>query len=244
MKKTNLNAILRNFGLNDKEADVYLACLELGSATVQEVADKAGVKRTSVYNFVEDMKARGFITEVKYGKRILLIAEDPHTLLKKADEQKKKLEETLPEFMGLYNQPGEKPRVRYYQGVEGLKRIYEDTLKEGVSIYEISDYERMFEAIDQDWLREYPEQRIKNNIKAYSIAKEGIQARKVRAKDGKQLRETRFVSEVNFETEINIYGNKVALLSFRRPYAGVIIEDRAISQTLRSMWDIIWKQAK
>ncbi|PIT86455.1 MAG: hypothetical protein COU33_03055, partial [Candidatus Magasanikbacteria bacterium CG10_big_fil_rev_8_21_14_0_10_43_6] len=43
MKTTNLTTILQNLGLNEKEAKVYLACLELGSATVQEVSDKAGV---------------------------------------------------------------------------------------------------------------------------------------------------------------------------------------------------------
>jgi len=244
MKASNLTTILQNLGLNEKEANVYLACLELGSATVQEVSDKAGVKRTSVYNFLEDMKARGFITEITHGKRILLIAEGPHTLLKKADEQKKQLEEMLPEFLSIYNLPGEKPKVKFYQGAEGLKRVYEDTLKEGGPIYLISDYEQMFEAIDAEWMWDYAKRRTEKGIKAFSIAKEGARAQKVKVNDVEQLRETRFVKEVDFETEINIYGNKVALLSFRRPYAGVIIEDRAIAMTLRSMWQIIWKQAK
>lgn len=244
MKTGSLTTILQNLGLNEKEAKVYLACLELGSATVREVSDKAGVKRTSVYNFLEDMKARGFITEVKHGKRILLTAEDPHNLLKIADEQKKQFEEMLPEFLSIYNLPGNKPAVRFYQGVDGLKRIYEDTLKQGETIYEVSDYERMFETVEPEWMWTYPKSRAEKGIRAYSIAKEGAQAQKVRANDSKQLRETRFVKDVNFETEINIYGDKVALLSFRRPYAGVIIEDRAIAQTLKSMWKIVWNQAK
>ena len=46
---------------------------------------------------------------------------------------------------------------------------------------------------------------------------------------------------MDFETEINIYGDKVAMLSFRRPYAGVIIEDRAIAQTLKSVWKMMWE---
>ena len=244
MKTTNLTATLQNLGLNEKEAKVYLACLELGSATVQEVSDKAGVKRTSVYNFLEDMKARGFITEVKQGKKMLLIAEDPRALLKKADEQKKQLEEILPEFLSIYNLPGEKPKVRFYQGIDGLKRIYEDTLKEGGEIYLISDYEKMFSAIEPDWMWQYAKRRTEKGIKAFSIAKDGSMAQEVKIRDSEQLRETRFVKDVNFETEINIYGDKVALLSFRSPYAGVIIEDRAIAQTLRSMWKIIWNQAK
>lgn len=244
MKDTNLATILQRLGLNDKEAKMYLACLELGSASVQEIAEKSGVKRTSIYNFLEDMKARGFISEVRHGKRILIVPEDPRMLLKKSEEQRKQLEEVLPEFMSIYNRPGEKPKVRFYQGVDGLKRIYEDTLTTGETIYEISDYERMFATIDEDWVWEYPKRRTEKGIKAYSIAKEGSQALKVRAKDTEQLRETRFVKDVQFETEINMYGDKVAMLSFRRPYAGVIIEDRAIAQTLLSMWKIIWSQAK
>lgn len=244
MKDSNLAAILQRLGVNDKEAKMYLACLELGSASVQEIAEKSGVKRTSIYNFLEDMKARGFISEVRHGKRILLVPEDPHMLLKKSEEQRKQLEEAMPEFMSIYNRPGEKPKVRFYQGVVGLKRIYEDTLMAGETIYLISDFEQMFSAIESDWMWQYAKRRTEKGIKAYSIAKEGLQAAKVRAKDAEQLRETCFVKEVNFETEINIYGDKVAMLSFRRPYAGVIIEDRAIAQTLLSMWKIVWNQTK
>lgn len=244
MKTTNLTTILQNLGLNEKEAKVYLACLELGSATVQEVSDKAGVKRTSVYNFLEDMKARGFITEVKHGKRILLNAEDPHALLKKADDQKKQLEEMLPEFMSIYNLPGEKPTVKFYQGVQGLKRIYEDTLTEDSPIHLISDYEQMFKAIDPEWMWSYAKERTKKGIKAFSIAQTGVNGKEVRLRDKVQMRETRFVQSVQFETEINIYGDKVAMLSFRRPYFGVIIENRAIAQTMLSMWRIIWRIAR
>lgn len=241
MKDSNLAAILQRLGLNDKESKMYLACLELGSASVQEIAEKSGVKRTSIYNFLEDMKARGFISEVRHGKRILIVPEDPRMLLKKSEEQRKQLEEVLPEFMSIYNRPGEKPKVRFYQGVDGLKRIYEDTLTAGETIHLISDFEQMFSAIEPDWMWQYAKRRTEKGIKAYSIAKEGSRALEVKKKDTQQLRETRLVKDGNFETEINIYGDKVAMLSFRRPYAGVIIEDRAIAQTLKSMWQMMWK---
>ena len=35
--------------------------------------------------------------------------------------------------------------MKFYQNAEGLKRIYEDTLKEGGPIYLVSDYERLVE---------------------------------------------------------------------------------------------------
>ncbi len=44
-----------------------------------------------------------------------------------------------------------------------------------------------------------------------------------------------------FKTEINIYGNKVAFISFRsrEPFA-VLIEDEGITETLRTAWKEIW----
>jgi len=50
-----LNETLLQMGLNEKEAKVYLACLELGGATIAEIAEKSGVKRTSIYNFLEEL---------------------------------------------------------------------------------------------------------------------------------------------------------------------------------------------
>jgi len=49
---------------------------------------------------------------------------------------------------------------------------------------------------------------------------------------------------VQFNTEINIYGNKVAMMSFCRQATAVIIEDSTIVQTLKSIWKIWWKSLK
>lgn len=244
MNQEELSEILKNLGLNQKQAAVYLACLELGSGTIQEIAKKSQVKRTSIYNFLEDMKARGLLTVIEQDNKVLLVAEDPHILLNRAQDQVKQLEKMMPEFRGIFNRPGTKPRVRFYQGIDGLKKIYEDTLLTGETIYEISDFEKMFTAMEPNWMWDYPLRRAQKGIKAFSIAKDGNKAREVRSQDKKQRRETRLVKNVQFETEINLYGDKVALLSFRRPYAGIVIEDRAIAQTLKSIWNILWQTAK
>ena len=41
-----LEKILKNIGLNEKEAKIYLALLELGKSKVPEIAKKAELKRT------------------------------------------------------------------------------------------------------------------------------------------------------------------------------------------------------
>jgi len=232
---------LQNLGLNKTEIKIYLALLELGSASVRKIAQKTDVKRTNIYNFIEGLKAKELLTEIKEGNKSIFIPENPQTLVKKAENNLKNIKSDIPELMSIFNLPGSKPKIKFYQGIGGVKRIYEDTLITNETIYEFSDYEKMFSVIEPEWLWNYPPRRASKKIKAYSIAKYGPWAKKIKAKDKEHLRQTKFVKNSQFDTEINIYGNKVAMISFRRPYAGVIIEDVAIANTMRTIWKGWWE---
>ncbi len=230
---------LENLGLDEKEARVYLACLELGSASVAEIAKKAGVKRTSIYNFLEDMVRRGFVSEIKRDDQILLSAENPEVLESKAQKNLASVQNVMPELLAMFNRPGNKPRVKFYQGLDGIRKIYEETLKSKEPIYAFSDFERMMPLMEK-WMWRYAERRAEKGIKFFSIAKDGLWARKAEAKAREHLREMKIVKNISFDSEINVYENKTAILSFQRPYAGLIIEDSAIAQTLKSVWQMLW----
>jgi sugar-specific transcriptional regulator TrmB len=232
---------LQNLGLEEKETKIYLALLELGSGTIQEIAHKSKVNRTNVYNFIGSMKDKGIISEVLEDNKIILIPENPNVLVKRAEKNYQEIKNTLPELMSIFNLPGNKPKVKFYEGLEGLKKAYNEMLESGEkTIYGFSDYKKMLEAIPEDWAWNFPERRKKNKITFYCIAKNDEWGRKVQAKDQEQLRETRLADKVQFDTEINIYGNKVAMMSFRRPYSAVIIEDRAIAMSMKSIWQGWW----
>ena len=231
---------LENLGIQEKQAKVYLACLELGSATIQELAQKSKVKRTSIYNFLEELKNLGLITEIKEGKKLLLIPENPETVIKRAQQRIDEVKKSLPEILGIFNRPTKKPKVRFYQGLDGLQQVYSDYAVLNQPIYAFSDFEKMFEALPADFLWLAAETRGKSNSRFYCIAKDGKMGRVVQSKDKEHLRETRLVPNIDFETEINIYSNKVSLISFRKPYAAVIIEDEAIAKTLKSIWNLVW----
>jgi len=238
---TEIISTLHQLGIEEKQAQVYLACLELGSATIHELSEKSGVKRTSIYNFLSEMKQAGLVSEIKQGKKILLVAENPHVLIQRAKNQVKKVEELLPEMMSIFNQPGNKPKVRYYEGESGLRHAWDDMLASGEDIYGFSDYEKMFTAFSEDFLLYVPKTRVKNKQKFFCIAKDGEWGRKIVVNDKQHLRETRLIKDIELDTEINIYGNKVMMLSFRRPYAAVIIEDVAIARSQKSIWEIVWR---
>ncbi len=60
---------LQKIGFSDKEAAVYLASLELGPATILELAKKAKVKRPTVHVLVEGFIKRGLASSFEKGKK-------------------------------------------------------------------------------------------------------------------------------------------------------------------------------
>jgi len=239
-----LTETLKSLGIDEKQTKVYLACLELGSGTVQEVAEKSGVKRTSIYNFLEEMKQKGLVFEITQKNKTVLTAADPSELVARMRRNYEQAQKILPELLGIFNLPGNKPRVRFYPGIEGIKDAYDDILNTGEDLCGFSDYEKMLAVMDNEYMWNFAKKRTERKMKFFCIAKDGPQGKKVKALDQKQLREIKLVNNVNFETEINIYGNKVAMVSFRQPYTAIIIEDAAIAQTLRSVWRAWWEVLK
>lgn len=239
--------ILKSLGLNEKETKVYIACLELGSGSVQKISEKSGVKRTSIYNFLDELKTRGLISEMKQDGHTIIVAQDPTILRQRAFDREaeakdyaKKIEQALPALMGIFNLPGHKPKMYYFQGVDGLKSVYEDTISEGVNIFAFSDYERMTQAVGANYLMDYSYRRATRNITISSIATVGPWTERTLSQIKNQRMEIRLLKTAQIDTEINIYANKVAFISFRRPYSAVLIDDRAISQTLKSIWKTVW----
>ncbi len=119
---------LAEYGLSEKESLVYLAMLELGPASVQDIAKKAGVNRATTYVMIESLKRRGLMSTFDKGRKTFFVAESPEHLkrlseteLRAAEEKANRLKQSLPLFMALFNSASaSKPMVRYYEGEEGV----------------------------------------------------------------------------------------------------------------------------
>jgi len=236
---------LEQAGLNQKEAKIYLASLKLGEATIQQIAKKSGVKRTSIYNLVDDLVKRGIIEVVTRGNKRKFVAANPATLRKMVLKRTKIFEETFPQLEMLFGQAKFKPRVRFYEGIEGIKTVFNDTLLEKKEIKAFSDYNRAYRFLG-GFAYSYIAERVKLGIFAKVISYQNRIARDFKARDKKSLREIRFLPEDKFpfDIEINIYGSKVAFMTFSEDNpAGVIIEHPDITRSMESIFDLAWEYA-
>src|SRR3989344_680504 len=242
-----MEAELKSIGLSDKEAKVYLAVLELGQGTVQEIAKKAFISRPTTHLILEQLGKLGLISSHEYKNKRVLSAEFPERLLRlmERNEQELKIQRAeiikiLPRLKSLYDQAREHPRVRFFDGKEGLKAMQEDFLRTKtdsiLEIYPSDDYRELFHEKERE---EYAKQRSKKRVRGQMFyTSSGGQFKKlVKGVEAKQIAKNKNVS-----SDIIIYGNKVAFAVFRGKPMGIIIESKEIADTLRVLFSIAWSK--
>ena len=236
---------IKQFGLNDKEAATYLALLELGEATVQSLAKKSKVKRTSLYDILYSLKDKGLVGSTMRKKHRYYIASDPRELELKLEERKRSIKSIIPELLSISNFIDKKPKIKFYEGEEGIKEIYLDTLNYPDRPLWAWVTEEIFGTnIGQDFVYYYLSQRVDRKIWAYVIAPDNDVIRKYKLDDQKYLRQTRIEpsKDFNVRVEIDLYGSdKIGIMAFGEQI-GLIIESKKLFDTLKSIFDIHWNK--
>src|SRR3989338_2661571 len=150
---------LHALGLEEKEAKIYLTCLQLGKDTVFHIAERSGIKRTTVYFILKSLAERGLIATEKTKKAVLFSPAHPRHLLIHVDHQKKILDDLLPELSALYNVEPEKPNIQVFEGEAGLKHVYEEIIsflqeKQEVLFFVGVDHLKTYPDLLKAWKRE------------------------------------------------------------------------------------------
>src|SRR3989338_1170704 len=124
----DLLRILESIGLTEAQAKLYFAGLHLGSAPASEYAKATAINRITAYNMLEEMVHAGRFTLLKNmrGKWYSPVA--PEHLAVEARKNADALQLSLPELRSLQGPKERKPHVRFFEGWDGVRHIYDDTL--------------------------------------------------------------------------------------------------------------------
>lgn len=236
--------IIKRLGLTDNEAKVYLAGLELGQATIQELGRKSGVKRTTVYSVVEGLKEKGLLSQTKKGKKTLLVFENPDGLLDLSLRRHQALKEALPEIKSIYNISTKKPKLKFYEGREGYLAVYENILKEKPKeLLAVSSYNDFLKHVDWSYERQWTERRINLGIRLRWLDFKTSVIEKLAKEGARALREIRYLPKnFHFTSIMFLYNNKMLLLSGQqKEFSAVLIEDSEFCQMFKQLFEVLWQ---
>lgn len=240
----DLQKTLQNIGLSDKESKIYLTLLELNEALPSTISRKAGVKRPTTYVVLEQLQEKGLISHVKRGKTLYYRALNPHSLLEDQYQKYTDLEEALPELTSLHERYAARPQMTVFEGKKGLIKIMEDTLKTSTELLCWADVELAVDTL-KDYYPKYIKTKVERNIWLRGVFADTKTARKFKERGDEELREIYLVPKEKFpfKNEINIYDDKVAIIS-QRDMVGVIIQNKDIADTQRAIFEMGFEYAK
>jgi sugar-specific transcriptional regulator TrmB len=248
-------SFLKSFGLTETEAKIYEYLIKEGENIPQIIALEAKLKRPTVYKALYSLEKDGLVIQKEIGKKIHFHAASPSKLIELAKEKENQIKQSLtslnavlPSLSSSYLLSTEKPVVRVYEGLEGIKQVYLDILKDeksGFSIMQIENQDPEFAT----WINNYfNPKRARKKIPLKTIISSGAWASKFKEKDKEFFRFSRIVPKdtFQFEHEVTTYGDKVAFIHYQTtsPLLGVIINHKQFAKTIQALFNLAWMSAE
>jgi len=239
---------LTRAGLTRSQAKGYLALVENGALTPTALANKTGETRTNSYAIVEKLVALGLATK-KDTKKALYMPLHPNNLELLAEKRRRTVEKNeqivkknIPSLIEMFYTNSEMPGSRTLAGIDGIKEVYNDTLRTKQDIYLLRTTADIG-ILGEDFLNKYRIKRAKLGINTYALTPDTPVA-KLNAKDDRGMLFHRTLMPTDIYTapvEIDVYGNKVALIAFGETQMATIIDSPPIAEAIRQILQIMQK---
>lgn len=241
--KNKLINSLISIGLSEKESRVYLASLSLGPATMSEIARVSTLKRTTIYSIFEDLARRGLMGEEIRGWKKLYVAEGPEKLEAIIDQMKNGIRQNMPEFTALHNLHSSGAFIKYYEGLENIKNVYNDLLKElrPHNDYLIVGDLDLWLNQDKDFFEDFIWRRAKLNLKIRMLLLESERSREYKKRE-KNIGAEIKILPADYKLTINmvITPGKVIINQLVPPVMVIVIQNKNIIQMNQEFFEIIW----
>lgn len=248
----HIKEVLMGAGLSDKETSVYLAACELGPSGAQDISNKSGVKRATVYVCLEALQKKGFLSTSAVLGKTLFVAEKPKNLLASLKEDRElaqkredQLLDIMPQLAALYNVEGKKPQVLFMDGIEGLQEhlhVMENLKGPYIQITNIDDAARAFTG--KEFARKGHQTRLKKGEvsgRALLVTKKPF----AQVKLAKLPVDVKLLHYEDFPIhgEITVREDTILMLSFKLDTFVTIIRSKTLVNTIKSLFELAWKGA-
>lgn len=243
----NLFKSLTSIGLSEKAAQVYLAALDLGEATVQQLAKRSGLVRTTIYYTLNELVDFGALVETKRDKKVYYIPQKPQAVLKQARINLQDLEKNLPELEDRMHSAYNRPRIYFLHGPAGFKQMWEKVLNSADKKFDIiTSAENLSNFVSEKYILEEIVQTKKQlDIKSRQLIVDSQNARRIIAKDFKENRISKLLPHTyRLPSTVVICKNFVAFISPRHEDLLFMVEGESFVKTHQSLFNALWDSHK
>ncbi len=256
MNDPELISHIEELGLSNKEARVYVACLKVGPAAVQRIADQADIKRVTAYVILESLVGLGLVSQSVKGKKTFFTAETPETLARLVSKreaelatQKASLAQVLPELARLKTVPKDLPEVRFYDGADAVRSLLTDFFAgyrgDATQMYAITNADQLGEFFPERAAGSTSSSRVRRRIKSHLVYT-STRGAIYHDSDKANHRISRYIppEKYDFSGDMSIIGDYVIMISLTggHPLA-VSIHSAEMAKGMRAVFAMAWDLA-
>lgn len=232
---------LLELGLSEKEVKVYIALLMIGQSSVNYISKRAELNRVTTYDVLKYLQEKGYVSYViKSGIKYFQSCE-PSKFLDVLKIKQKKVSSVMKELEGLKSSVSKKPEMQIYEGIKGIKSIFNDIINERKNTLFIGA-PLMLEKM-QFYFPHFITEKQNKGMFSKVITYDCKVMRKYKLNSSKKHVDIKFINKKITVTKV-IYGNKVAQLAFDdKSKIGLLIENKEISDNEKMIFDILWESS-
>ena len=244
----DIEKTLQKAGFTQNEVKAYLTLIKIGKSTSYTIVKEAEISSGKIYETLDKLIRRGLVSYVIIRGKKYFEAADPERLVdymkKRESEIHEELEDVkkiVPELKLKKKATEEKTKAEIYEGISGIKTVYELMLREvksGNTILIMGAPKEAGEKLDV-YFDNFNKRRIEKNIQLKIILNYGHS----REKKLKSLKKTQ-VKKVITPTWINVFNDYVATFNLTEKPIVFLIKNKKTAESYRQYFDLMWKQAK
>lgn len=236
---------MMQFGYSKRECEMYVAGLQIWSASVSMLARRAGVHRVVWYDILKELEKKWLCSHVMKSNTAYYTMKDPQSFLLECEMKYKSLEQKLPDLLALMYHASNKIKVEYFEWIEWIKRQYDEILVvPNKEVYGFFGTDAIDPRIKDYLYGEYISKRVERGVSGKGIIPRSDENKKVREKDKQSLRQTISIDKelYTMDCEIVVFDEdkvSIAMLASDE-LAWVIITSPKLYRAVKSMFDMIW----
>jgi sugar-specific transcriptional regulator TrmB len=238
----SLQKVLQDYGLTEKEAAIYLACLQIGSGSVPSISKKAGQPKTTCYEVLEKLREKGFVSTYQKNKSRCYIANNPTKALAIAKEKIAELEKHSPQLCALFANTKNIPVVRVFQDKKQIGLVFREILDEAKELYGFASADDVLKELDK-YHTKFLEERVRRKIPIKLILNDTPTARERQRIGPGSLRTVKLVPRLyEYHSLVYIWNDKVALISLSQNLTAVVIQCKELANIQLTMFKHLWER--
>ncbi len=235
-------SVLEDIGLTNAEIKVYLALLELGSASAGPIIELSGLQSSVVHMTLNKLIDKGFVSFVKDGGRNYYQASNPKNISEYIQEKKDRFEKILPTLLIKQKTSKQKPEVVAFRGIKGVKELLYELLEAGGAEHHTFGSTKESLMLGDAWWVSYHKKRSSKGIQAKLLFNDSLKSWAAEKKYPKV--EVRYTGK-GFEplTETIIRGDKLGIIIWTKRPIGILINNKTVADSYDEFFEIIWETA-